>query len=127
MDAALDFRRITKKYFLCKLPGDIDSDDDDMMEDRGPAAGVHGAKRRKFERDGMGQLRVANSNFMANLKSLIEELNETRRRFRHTMQIIMKGLAITENTHSETRHLGEAFIRFNFNYYYHQEGGHMRV
>ena len=60
---------------------------------------------------------------MANLRSCIQDLTTVRQRFRHTMQIIMKGLAITENASSETRHLGEAFIRFNFNYYYHAEGG----
>lgn len=31
MENVLEFRRITKKYFLCKVPGDSDSDDDEMM------------------------------------------------------------------------------------------------
>lgn len=55
MDNVLEFRRICKKYFLCKLPGDLDSDEDDMMvEGRGATASVRGSRRRKFEREGMG-------------------------------------------------------------------------
>ena len=37
------------------------------------------------------------------------------------MQILMKGLSITENKAGDIKFLNEAFIRFNFNYYYHAD------
>jgi len=39
------------------------------------------------------------------------------------MNILMRGLSITENQMGDIKFLSEAFIRFNFNYYYHAEGG----
>ena len=31
MENALHFRAICKKYFLCKVPGEDDSDDEDLL------------------------------------------------------------------------------------------------
>ena len=69
----------------------------------------------------MGLLKVANADFMATLKSCSKELQTVRHRFKHTMQILMKGLSITENKAGDIKFLNEAFIRFNFNYYYHAD------
>lgn len=63
MENVLDFRRICKKYFFCKLPGDPDSDEEELR-----GSGIRGSHRMKFESEGMGQLRVTNSDFMANLR-----------------------------------------------------------
>ena len=69
----------------------------------------------------MGALKVANQDFIHNLKLCIQELATVRGRFKHTMQILMKGLSITENKAGDIKFLSEAFIRFNFNYFYHND------
>ena len=99
MDNVLEFRRICKKYFLCRVPGEDDSDDELMMHDdgRGAGSGLRGHKRRRFEQEGMGLLKVATSDFMPNLKKCQQELTTVRQRFKHTMNILMRGLSITEN------------------------------
>ena len=124
MDNVIEFRRICKKYFLCKVPGEED-DDDEAMEGRS-ATGLQGSKRRRNEREGMGLLKVTSPDFMGNLRLCVQELVTVRTRFKHTMQILMKGLSITENNRGDIKFLSEAFIRFNFNYFYHTEGGSRR-
>ena len=128
MANVLEFRRICKKYFLCKVPG-FDLDSDDEMEEHGRGreiSGPRGRRRIKFEQEGMGLLRLDSPQFMKHLRECLQDLSTVRQRFKHTMAIIMKGLSITENATSETKFLSEAFIRFNFNYYYHTEGGQRR-
>ena len=67
----------------------------------------------------MGLLKVNSPDFMANLQIFIQELTTVRKRFKQTMKILMKGLSITENRAGDIKFLNEAFIRFNFNNYYH--------
>ena len=129
MENVLEFRRICKKYFLCKVADEADSEDE-LMEygdgGRGNNSCTRGPQRRRYEREGMGLLRLHSSDFLANLKLCIQELTTVRQRFKHTMNILVKGLAITENNRGDIKFLSEAFIRFNFNFYYHAEGGSRR-
>ena len=85
MENVLEFRRICKKYFLSRQPGEDLSDDEDMERNR----------QRRYEAEGMGLLKVESGDFMANLKKCVQELSTVRQRFKHTMQILMKGLSIT--------------------------------
>ena len=117
MDTVLDFRRICRKYFLCKVPGEEDSDDE-LFYGGSSGVGNKGNMRRRYEKEGMGALKVANQDFIHNLKLCVQELATVRARFKHTMQILMKGLSITENKAGDIKFLSEAFIRFNFNNFY---------
>ena len=66
MDTVLDFRRICRKYFLCKVPGEEDSDDELIYGGPG-MAGNKGNLQRRYEKEGMGALKVANQDFIHNL------------------------------------------------------------
>ena len=70
MDTVLDFRRIIRKYFLCRVPGEEDSDDE-LFYGASGGAGNKGNLQRRYEKEGMGALKVANSDFIHNLKLLI--------------------------------------------------------
>ena len=98
MENVLEFRRIIKKYFLCNQALE-DSDEDMQVHDdgRGVGSGLRGRISKKYEQEGMGALKVTNSDFMLNLKRCQQELTTVRQRFKHTMNILMKGLSITEN------------------------------
>ena len=123
MDNVLDFRRICKKYFLTKAPGEMDSDEemllayDDGGIDGGPT-GSRAHRRSKQANEGMGLLKVSSNQFGDNLKACLQELTTVRKRFKHTMAILMKGLSITERRAGDIKFLNEAFVRFNFNFYY---------
>ena len=44
-----------------------------------------------------------------------------RKRFKKTMKILMKGMSTSLGKASDVNCLSEAYIRFNFNGYYHQD------
>ena len=75
MANVLEFRRICKKYFLCKVAGDMmDSDDEMLGEEHGRGreiSGPRGRRRIKFEQEGMGLLRVDSPQFMASLRGCL--------------------------------------------------------
>ena len=66
MDNVLEFRRICKKYFLCKVPGDNEDSDDEMLYGAaGTGTGKYrGSRLRRYEKEGMGLLKVGNADFM---------------------------------------------------------------
>ena len=59
MENVLEFRRIINKYFLCKVAGDEDSDEELLYGESG-SGGLKGGRMRKYESEGMGLLKVAN-------------------------------------------------------------------
>ena len=132
-NCVLEFRRLCIKYLLSKppseaakqMPGSTDtfnnapdqgSDDDDVLLADGGYTGT--SNRKRVEQEGMGLLKVHSPDFMGNLKLCSQELKTLRKRFNLTMEILMRALALTENKAGEIKHLNEAFIRFNFNYFY---------
>ena len=133
MSCVLEFRKVCVKYLLSKpssdaarqMPGsaetfsnapDWESDDEDVLLSDGGRTGI--SNRKRIEQEGMGLLKVQSPEFMANLKLCSQELKTLRQRFNLTMEILMRALALTENKAGEIKHLNEAFIRFNFNYFY---------
>ena len=120
MENVLDFRKIVKKYFLCKVAGEEDSDEELLYSEAG-SGGLKGSRMRRYEQEGMGLLKVANPHFMSNLKNCFSELTTVRTRFKHTMNILMRILSNIESRSGDMRFLKEIYIRFNFNYYYHAE------
>ena len=72
MDNVLDFRRICKKFFLCKVPGEDDSDEEvEYGGDNMTGRNNRGRRLRRYEKEGMGLLKVENNDFMPNLKKCI--------------------------------------------------------
>mmetsp|Transcript_27372 Transcript_27372/g.34026 ORF Transcript_27372/g.34026 Transcript_27372/m.34026 type:complete len:98 (-) Transcript_27372:166-459(-) len=81
MENVLSFRRICKKFFLCKVPGEVIDSDEEMMGEEGRGreiSGPRGPRRRKFEQEGMGLLRVGSSDFMTNLRACTQEMTNVR-------------------------------------------------
>ena len=74
MDNVLDFRRICKKYFLYRAPNDASDSDEEMSQFHGGSGNTRGSRMRKYEREGMGLLKVASADFMATLKQCAKEL-----------------------------------------------------
>ena len=75
MDNVLDFRRICKKYFLYRAAGEAEDSDEEMMSlFHGGSGNTRGSRMRKYEREGMGLLKVANADFMATLRQCAKEL-----------------------------------------------------
>ena len=76
---------------------------------------------RRYEQEGMGLLKVAKHDFMHNLGECKKDLSEVRKRFTHTMKILMRILSDFEKLAGDMRFMKEIYIRFNFNHYYHAE------
>ena len=76
MDNVLDFRRICKKYLLNKASGDhnLDSDEEMLTYDNtgfGGGQTCRGPARKRYEREGVGLLKVHSPDFTDRLKECL--------------------------------------------------------
>jgi len=94
LQCVLDFRSICKNYFLRRVDEDDDefSDEDDEFEYADSLDRKVESKQRIAEREGLGLLKVASSDFMTHAQLCNQELNTLKIRFEQTMGILMQQL-----------------------------------
>lgn len=74
-------------------------------------------KLNRHQKEGL--LKVNSRDYMEVQNQFCSELSIVRKRFKKTMQILMKGMSSTVGKTSDVNYLSEAYVRFNFNNYYY--------
>lgn len=106
METVMDFRKLCKKYLHSYIDRDDDSDEE-----------MDGSKHNRHQKEGL--LKVNSRDYIETQTIFYQDLSTVRKRFKKTMQILMKGMSSTVGKTSDVNYLSEAYVRFNFNNYYY--------